>query len=448
MRDLDLVGAGAQRRQRVDQPLRRMAPDRPPRADRRRRAGRSCSRRPASVRRARARARRGHPPRAPRRRAGTRTAPRAETCGGAAQPRAQLGGGETLAPGRPPPRRRRREPRARVPPLRRRGDLAAVGVTGRRKSSRSSRAWTRTPRSARGAAPGRRLLAAGAPGRSDRRQPQHALDVEAVAAARVLAERRVAERADRRRRRGGAAAASGAGSVARGLRLAAAAGTMSARPARADRPRAARTSKRTPSVGHPPDRLLTAAIDVAPAAPARATRSARPDDCHASSFAAPLSDQPLLGAGHRHVEQPPLLARLGRLLLVAERLVVQRGLAPRRSRARPAAGRAARRARPGSAPRASAARGRGRPRTTTGTRAPWRGGSSSAARRRAPRPRSAPRSRATPDGPPSPAAARRAPGSRAGRGRQRASCSRARRISLRTLASRRRPPGIASIARS
>ena len=90
--------------------------------------------------------------------------------------------------------------------------------------------------------------------------------------------------------------------------------------------------------------------------PARSTRSGRPAAVALErrprlELGGAAQDQPLAGAGHRHVEQPALLARLGRVPLLAERRVVERRLAPAGARARPAAARSGRRGRPASSRR-------------------------------------------------------------------------------------------------
>ena len=175
--------------------------------------------------------------------------------------------------------------------------------------------------------------------------------------------------------------------------------------------------------------------------PARSSRSGYPVPLRPGvQFGRAAEDQPLPRAGHRDVEQPALLLLLARRALLADRVVVQAGIRA----AVPGA------CEPQPEPRAvardtdqivagSAVRGRGRRRRRRRTPVPWRGGSSSGARRRAPRFRRAPRSRDR-------AGARRSRRSMTARKPCRslpalASHSRPSRISLRTLASRRRPPG-------
>ena len=103
--------------------------------------------------------------------------------------------------------------------------------------------------------------------------------------------------------------------------------------------------------------------------------------------------QPLARARHRHVQDPFLLLGLGRLALLAERLVVERRRRLARRRGARAAGRRGRRRRAGRA-RSCSAPARDRRRTRPETRGPWRRGCSSGGPRRARRRRPARRTRA------------------------------------------------------
>ena len=138
------------------------------------------------------------------------------------------------------------------------------------------------------------------------RQPEHPLDVEPVAAALVLAQRRVAERPTpavparrgRRRLRGrqqvpGSDRRSRAAYVGATSRLSIV---------------LAQGSKRTPS-WLPAGSLLEPPRRCRRAAPARATRSGAPGDRQRLELGRAAHDQPLARPRHRDVEQAALLAR-------------------------------------------------------------------------------------------------------------------------------------------
>ena len=250
----------------------------------------------------------------------------------------------------------------------------SAATAGRRKSSRWSSAWTRVPRSSARAAPfGHR---GGLRGRRQRRQPEHPLDVEPVPAALVLRQPRVTQGPDERPpplshrpelRRGRRPTRTWSGflliydrsllhvvaderqpdpGIRRQLGLADARGDV------------------RDEGGHDPvDRRRPVAL-----LPRVHPRSA-------------AQDQPFLCPRHRDVEQPALLGLVGRDLLEPERFVVERrNLRTRPGPAQPQPDPRHRR-RPARAVPGRRRRGRGRRRTRTGTRAPWRGGSSSAGRR-------------------------------------------------------------------
>ena len=211
--DLDLLGARSQDGERVDQALDGVvALDEQPRSSPGRRRGRSCSRPRASVpgrcceqvdhpgdQRLPGPGREGEWDLPARRRAPRRS------CAAA-----QSAGHRRSGPRSPRARRRRVHPellRGRAPRPRRTAPC-------RREVDGSSSLWTSVPRLA-----GRQAACSLRGGRRGIGQPEHALQVVAVAAALELAERRVAERAGR-----GAAGAGGAGAGARAGRRARACG--------------------------------------------------------------------------------------------------------------------------------------------------------------------------------------------------------------------------------
>ncbi len=295
-------------------------------------------------------------------------------------------------------------------------------------------------------------------GRRDRRQPEHALEVEAVAAAGVGAERAVRQALGcrpRARRR--------VGQDDRRLRQRGP-GCACARPVgRCERGVAEHGPERVGGVApheHARGPGLPAALGLGlrrrdGAADVVHQRAADPVDRRAAGarLGQPLAvdaagqDEPLAGARHGDVEQAPLLLGLGLLLGAARAGPSRAPGSPRRRRSARAAGRRSRRGRAAAGCACWRPRGRGRRRRRPGTRAPWHGARSSAARRPARPTPAPPRPRVPVRGP----ASRRRRGSRAGPAPRRPR-TRARAASAcagsRGGARRRRGPGSRGRSRS